>query len=78
MSQATISSNPSSSSNQSRRPSSEMMRYYLASRPSTTTDRLVQGNVMSDGDLLNDLKKKEIQLEVLAKLAKGESSSKST
>ncbi|KAI1471138.1 uncharacterized protein F4812DRAFT_455249 [Daldinia caldariorum] len=77
MSQATSSSNPSPS-NLSRRPSSEMMRYYLASRPSTTTDRLVQGNVMSDGDLMDSFKRKEIQMEALVKLAKGQGSSKST
>ncbi|KAI1799060.1 hypothetical protein F4811DRAFT_558190 [Daldinia bambusicola] len=77
MSQATNSSNPSPST-QSQRPPSEMMRYYLASRPSTATDRLVQGNVMSDGDLMDNFKRKEIQMEALVKLAKGEGSSKST
>ncbi|KAI1659187.1 hypothetical protein F4813DRAFT_387896 [Daldinia decipiens] len=73
MSQATISSNQLSS-DQSRRASSEMMKYYLASRPSTTTDRLVQGNIMSDGDLIDSLKKKESQLDVLVRRAKGDGS----
>lgn len=54
-----------------------MMKYYLASRPSTTTDRLVQGNIMSDGDLIDSLKKKESQLDVLVRRAKG-GGSKST
>ncbi|KAI8956950.1 hypothetical protein F5Y11DRAFT_121536 [Daldinia sp. FL1419] len=73
MSQATISSTEFSSS-QSRRASSEMMKYYLASCPSTTTDRLVQGNIISDGELIDRLKKKETQLDVLVHRAKGDGS----
>ncbi|KAI0130906.1 hypothetical protein F4814DRAFT_445048 [Daldinia grandis] len=71
MSQATISSNQLSSG-QTRQASSEMMKYYLASYPSTTTDRLAQGNIMSDRDLISSLEEKETQLDVLVRQAKGE------
>ncbi|KAI1399149.1 hypothetical protein F4819DRAFT_431448 [Hypoxylon fuscum] len=72
MSQATVNSIQISGDQTQRGGPSEMMRYYLASGPSTTTDRLAQGKVMSDKDIINNTKQKEMQLDALVRQAKGE------
>ncbi|OTB04061.1 hypothetical protein M426DRAFT_11943 [Hypoxylon sp. CI-4A] len=61
-------------SDQKSRKTSEMMKYYLASQPSTASDRLVQGNIASDQDMADSLKRKQLQLDILAGLVKGGSS----
>ncbi|KAI1389111.1 uncharacterized protein F4822DRAFT_404998 [Hypoxylon trugodes] len=72
MSQPTIKSNQVSGDENRQGGSSEMMKHYLASHPSTTTDRLVQGNVMSNEEMKAFLKQKEKQLDALVKQAKGD------
>ncbi|OTA96347.1 hypothetical protein M434DRAFT_28001 [Hypoxylon sp. CO27-5] len=73
MTQATVKPNQTAGI-RGQQASSEMMRYYLISRPSTTTDRLTQGIILSDKEIKEDLERKRIQVEALVKLAKGESS----
>ncbi|KAI2616312.1 hypothetical protein GGR54DRAFT_240278 [Hypoxylon sp. NC1633] len=72
MSQATIKSSQISGNQSQRRGPSAMMTYYLASGPSTTADRLAQGKVMSDRDIMEGLKRKEAQLDALMRQVKGE------
>ncbi|KAI0882635.1 uncharacterized protein GGS22DRAFT_191225 [Annulohypoxylon maeteangense] len=72
MSQAPI--NPSQlSSNQSRQ-GSEMMKFYLVTKPSTTTERLVQGKIMSNQEIEDSVKQKESQLDAMVRRAMGGSS----
>ncbi|KAI0827246.1 hypothetical protein F5Y06DRAFT_236943 [Hypoxylon sp. FL0890] len=71
MAQATIESSQTAGAQHQRGASSEMMRYYLASQPSTATDRLVQGRIMSDQEIKEDLEQKRLRLEALVKQAKG-------
>ncbi|KAI1374863.1 hypothetical protein F4677DRAFT_447130 [Hypoxylon crocopeplum] len=71
MSQTTVKSTQISGDQNKRRGASEMMTYYLAAGPSTTTDRLVQGNLMSDKDIMSGLKQKELELDALMRQLKG-------
>ncbi|KAI1780798.1 hypothetical protein F4818DRAFT_435995 [Hypoxylon cercidicola] len=65
MSQAIANSNQLSGDRSQQGELSEMMKLYLASDPSTTTERLVQGSVMSDENIMRSLKQKETELDAL-------------
>ncbi|KAI1410059.1 hypothetical protein F5Y13DRAFT_80478 [Hypoxylon sp. FL1857] len=71
MTQTTAKSNQTTGTQRRRATSSEMMRCYLASQPSTATDRLVQGIILSDKEIEDDLEQKRLLLEVLVRQAKG-------
>ncbi|XXG97396.1 Deoxycytidine kinase 1 [Hypoxylon texense] len=53
---------------------SEMMRSYLDSDPNTTTERLAQGDVNSDEEIMRSLREKELELDALMRQAKGDGS----
>ncbi|KAI2471523.1 hypothetical protein F4781DRAFT_100667 [Annulohypoxylon bovei var. microspora] len=69
MSQATV--NPTQVSGKQSQRGSEMLRFYLVTNPSTTTERLVQGNIMSDQQIEDSVKQKESQLDALVRRAMG-------
>ncbi|KAI1106441.1 hypothetical protein F4804DRAFT_330236 [Jackrogersella minutella] len=56
---------------------SEAIKIYLASPPSTTAERLIQGNVISDERIEDSMKQKEIQLQALVRQAMSKSSQSS-
>lgn len=58
-----------------RREPSGAMSLYLASDPSTTSERLVEGNIMSDEEIMRNLKQKEAELDALVRQAMEGSSS---
>ncbi|KAI1453521.1 hypothetical protein F4805DRAFT_461707 [Annulohypoxylon moriforme] len=65
---------PSQASGNQSKQGSEMMKYYLVTKPSTTTERLAQGNIKSDQEIKDSLKRKESQLDALVRQAMGRSS----
>ncbi|KAI2610659.1 uncharacterized protein GGS25DRAFT_157660 [Hypoxylon fragiforme] len=71
MSQVTIRSNQVSGQSQ-QTGSTETMKSYLYSGPSTATERLVQGNIMSDQDITDRVRRVQLQLEILVRQAKGQ------
>ncbi|KAI1214278.1 uncharacterized protein F4807DRAFT_119939 [Annulohypoxylon truncatum] len=72
MSQITV--NPSQVSRNQSQQGSEMLRSYLVTMPSTTTERLVQGKIMSDKEIEDSVKQRESQLDALVRKAMGGSS----
>ncbi|KAL7623805.1 hypothetical protein AAE478_005358 [Parahypoxylon ruwenzoriense] len=72
MSQNTIKSHLTSGEQSNHGAPSEMLRYYLSSGPGGTTDRLVQGGVMSDAAIAESVRRKKTELDALVRQVKGE------